>query len=98
MRVIPRGGWAVSNRTFSITYQPTRHADRFVKQWLDLAGKHIQVSDASRQIFEQLAKANGAGQCVQCHSVELTENGSLEGPMEITFFRRSNTPLDLLLA
>lgn len=84
LTVTPAGGWGVDSEHFSITYQPTRHADRFVRSWLDLASAEVASSHAARRIMEQFGHVGAAGDCTRCHSVD-----AHDGRWEVQWTARS---------
>ena len=77
-KVVPAGGWSVDNQAFAISYQPTQHADGFMRSWLTISAAHASKSAASAEVFKQLADKRQAGQCMKCHSVDQREDGSRE--------------------
>ena len=74
-KVVPAGGWSVNDQAFAISYQPTRHADGFMKSWLSISAAHAGKSSAAEQVFNTLADKKQAGQCIKCHSVDQLSSG-----------------------
>ena len=75
-KVVPAGGWRVDDGAFAISYQPTQHADRFMKSWLSISASHANKSASAKQIFTTLTDKKQAGQCMKCHSVDAQDDGS----------------------
>lgn len=69
----PPGGWSRDDTRFAIVYQPTRHADRFAKAWLDRA-----TADNDKALLEQLTDRRIAGQCTTCHTIDRDTKGQLQ--------------------
>ena len=68
------GGWYKDE--FVISYRPVGHGDKFLKVWLDIAGKGTgaEGKSAAAAVFEVLAKPKGPGRCVKCHSIDKNTN------------------------
>lgn len=62
---VPTGGWQLDERTASLRYQPTRHADRFSRAWLDFAAEVKSVRRA--ELERSYASSSESGQCLACH-------------------------------
>ena len=77
IRTIPQGGWAIDDDSYSISYQPTRHADRFMQRWLDLTSELTQKNDHRQQLFTDFVKDDIASYCVRCHVVDERKGGQL---------------------
>lgn len=64
------GGWY--REDFTIRYRPTGHADQFLQNWLDFAGRAYgtALNDQMTPIFDELAPKDAVGRCTKCHSVD----------------------------
>ena len=75
------GGWY--RQDYAIYYRPARHADAFLRMWLNLAsraaaqGSTLGGADTSlsRAVFEDLTAKDAPGTCSKCHSVETSKAG-----------------------
>ena len=64
------GGWY--SEDFSILFQPTGHADPFIKAWLDYTASTYGTPGqaVAEHVFHQLADKDARGRCAKCHSIE----------------------------
>lgn len=74
----PGGGWFVDDRSFSLRYVPTGHADPLLKSWITLAASLGPDQAPLREaVLAELAGSQSAGQCARCHSLEEQGGGAL---------------------
>ena len=71
------GGWY--RQDFSIVLQPSRHAEPFLKAWLEFAASAFgtPAQTVVEPVFATLTRKNALGRCVKCHSVDRREDGSM---------------------
>jgi len=92
------GGWFRDDRTLSIRYRPTGHADLCVTAWIDLlaeasTGKHATLA---RSLLKGRMSPTAPGLCGSCHSVDQNEDGTFtvhwlakrpsDGAMQLSWF------------
>lgn len=61
----PLGGWYAQD--FNLYYQPTGHADPFLRSWLTFSGRHGSEASGLRDVFAELSARGTPGQCGKCH-------------------------------
>lgn len=72
------GGWCLDVAGFALAYKPVRHADPFVKGWLDAACStaSARYPAIALSILEELRDpAKGPVRCGKCHSVDSLGSG-----------------------
>ena len=98
-------GWLAADAPRSVFYRPRRHADPFLKEWLDYSTSLYFDNVGARLLFDDLSSRNSpnasAGTCIKCHSVEqhISEDGEQSlhvnwsvKPKEKSFTRFSHAP------
>ena len=75
---VSAGGWFSDENSLSIRYQPTGHADPFIKSWINVMveasnGKHMEVT---KPLIKDLLSPTVAGQCGSCHSLDRRDEGT----------------------
>jgi hypothetical protein len=73
--LVPSGpdtsGFFRDDVAFALRYQPTGHADRFLRQWLDSLGRRGPGAVPSAgALFTRLSDAKSAGLCAKCHTID----------------------------
>src|SRR5262249_50853580 len=63
------GGWYRNDRDFTVRYRPTRHADAFLRAWLDLAAGLREENRSARRILEILSQPMSPGHCIKGHAL-----------------------------
>ncbi len=63
------GGWYRDDADFTMRYRPTRHADAFLRAWLDLAAGLREEYTGVRRILEMLNQPTSPGRCLKCHTL-----------------------------
>ena len=71
---VPTGGWTYDARRATLSYQPTRHADRFSRAWLDVAAE--ARTSARARLHCDYSDAGKAGNCLSCHRLANTPDAS----------------------
>ena len=88
-RAIPAGasGWGMDAGVAAVTYQPTAHADPFLRAWADAMGLHQDEAETSgglrrtlrTELFEELSSAGFGGYlhqtCLRCHAMDPSRQG-----------------------
>ncbi|MDA1044642.1 MAG: hypothetical protein O3C57_05395 [Verrucomicrobia bacterium] len=74
---VPSGGWVVDDFSFSMGYRPVRHADPFMRAWIDIAGQHV-ILPASKDLLENFTGSSAKGRCAKCHSIDQTDTGAFK--------------------
>jgi len=71
------GGWY--RDFFALLYRPGGHGDRFLKGWLDVAGRAMagEGEASAAAIFRHLGAPDAPGRCTKCHSVDAGNGGAL---------------------
>ncbi len=73
------GGWFRNDASFSLRYQPTGHADPWLRAWLDALAE--AATGPRAEVAEPLLRAallpTAPGQCGSCHSIERDAAGKL---------------------
>lgn len=59
------GGWYAKD--FNLYYQPTGHADPFMRSWLTFSGQYSQSAAGLADVFAELSARGTPGQCGKCH-------------------------------
>lgn len=59
------GGWYAQD--FNLYYQPTGHADAFMRSWLSFSGSHHSGGAGLADVFSELSARGTPGQCGKCH-------------------------------
>jgi len=76
---VAAGGWVRDDRTFSLRYRPTGHADPWLRAWLDVLAE--AASGPQRELADPLLRASlqpaAPGQCGHCHSLRRDAAGRL---------------------
>ena len=69
------GGWY--RRDFAIYYRPAGHKDKFIYAWLNITGPYSRndSTNAASLIFQQLTNKEAQGQCIKCHSIDISGGG-----------------------
>jgi len=63
------GFWIEDDRTFSISYRPSGHADKFIQAVTDIA-THNSNNDGTKRLMDQFLKPTSTGLCASCHTVD----------------------------
>jgi hypothetical protein len=63
------GGWFRDDRSMTIRYQPTGHADPWLQAWLDAAVR-IENPQLREALLSDLGKPNSPGTCLSCHQLQ----------------------------
>ncbi len=63
------GGWYRRDADFTVRYRPTRHADAFLRAWIDVAAGLRQENHSANRILETLKPPTAPGRCLKCHIV-----------------------------
>lgn len=64
-----QGGWFRDDRTMTIRYQPTGHADPWLRAWLDVAVR-IENPQLRRALLADLGRPTSPGTCLSCHQLQ----------------------------
>ncbi len=70
------GGWYQEG--YGIHYQPTGHADDFLRNWMDVTGQYAGKNTAAKDLFNYLISSGKATSCSKCHSVDAMPDGSMK--------------------
>lgn len=88
-----RAGWFLQDSDHSIRYQPSQHADRVLKIWLEVsalssvepetpansAREDARSSYSSiRRVFSSLSTPTSVGRCMKCHTAEPNLQGGFQ--------------------
>jgi hypothetical protein len=73
------GAWGRDETTLSLRYQPTGHADPWLRAWLDVLAEAATGPQAAvaEPLLPAALKPTAPGQCGSCHSVERDAGGRL---------------------
>lgn len=90
------GGWYAQD--FNLYYQPTGHADSFLRSWLTFSGDHRGSVPALADVFAELSARGTPGQCGKCHEslskpqwqIRWTMSEKSEAQMSLTHFDHSS--------
>ena len=63
------GGWFLQDDDFTIRYRPARHADEFLRAWIDLAVRLAPEKPLARSLLARLTGDTAPGRCAKCHVV-----------------------------
>ena len=63
------GGWFRDDRSMTIRYQPTGHADPWLRAWLDVAVR-IENTQLRTALLADLGRPNSPGTCLSCHQLQ----------------------------
>jgi hypothetical protein len=76
---VAAGGWVRDDVTLSLRYQPTGHADPWLRAWLDLLAEAASGPNAAMfdPLLQTSMKPTAVGLCGSCHSVERDKAGRL---------------------
>jgi hypothetical protein len=89
-RTYSNSGWYIDDRDGTIRYQPTQHADQFLRTWLEVSaranshstgdrdgdrGLRLEPRGAMHSVFLSLTRSTSPGRCVKCHTVDKQANG-----------------------
>jgi hypothetical protein len=76
---LPGGGWIRDDATLSLRYQPTGHADPWLRAWLDVlaAAATGPRAEIAEPLLREALRPTALGQCGSCHSVERDAAGGL---------------------
>jgi hypothetical protein len=71
---VSQGGWYSLDGTFTLSYHPRGHADRFLSSWMNLTVDASHTADPadSQAFFNILSTPTTAGLCSKCHSIDDT--------------------------
>ena len=68
-KLVAGGGWFRDDRSMTIRYQPTGHADPWLRAWLDVAVR-IENQQLRAALLEDLGRPNSPGTCLSCHQLQ----------------------------
>jgi hypothetical protein len=61
---VEAGGWYRKDLDFTVRYRPTRHADAFLRVWLDVAAGLRDKNIGARRVLETLNQPTSTGRCL----------------------------------
>ncbi len=69
---VGQGGWYSADGSFTLSYHPRGHADRFLSSWMSLTVDASKTTDpaSASALFNDLSAPKAVGLCAKCHSID----------------------------
>ena len=62
------GAWYAQD--YSLYYRPGKHADEFIRSWLEITKPGVETTPSQSAAFKQMSYDKLPGQCTKCHSID----------------------------